>query len=144
MKITNFHDSVSFINQAKVIDFENSFALSKLVAALLSEKETEQDAREIIIRILDVWGKVHIKTRSIWNDLIQSSGLYPYVEQNKLTGSSCLRQEYHKSNYLDNVYLHEEQANLSILLNKSQSVVVSAPTSFGKSLLIEEMAARKV
>jgi len=144
MKITNFHDSVSFINQAKVIDFENSFALSKLVAALLSEKETEQDAREIIIRILDVWGKVHIKTRSIWNDLIQSSGLYPYVEQNKLTGSSCLRQEYHKSNYLDNVYLHEEQANLSILLNKSQSVVVSAPTSFGKSLLIEEIVARKV
>ncbi|MFA5340042.1 MAG: helicase-related protein [Candidatus Omnitrophota bacterium] len=144
MKITKLDDAINFIANSKAINFNDSFELSKAVAFLLSEEESAQQGREIIIRILDAWSKVNSETKNIWNDLIEASGLYPYVEQNKLSGSSCLRQEYHKSKYLVDKYFHAEQMNISILLHKLESLIVSAPTSFGKSLLIEEVVASKV
>ncbi|MBK7476957.1 MAG: hypothetical protein IPI11_13450 [Haliscomenobacter sp.] len=45
---------------------------------------------------------------------------------------------------MQDVYLHEEQQTLSIELQSKRSVVVSAPTSFGKSLLIEELIASRI
>ena len=54
---------------------------------------------------------------------------------------SLLRYEYHRSKVLDNVILHSEQRDISFDLQSGNSVVLSAPTSFGKSLLIEELVA---
>ena len=45
----------------------------------------------------------------------------------------------HKSNNLDEVYFHEEQLEVVDKLLSDTSVILSAPTSFGKSLLIEEI-----
>ena len=39
------------------------------------------------------------------------------------------------------IYMHREQKKLSEYLNSDKNVVASAPTSFGKSLLIEELVA---
>ena len=58
-----------------------------------------------------------------------------------LSGSSVLRYEYHHSKYLKDVVLHEEQNLISLKLLAGKSVVLSAPTSFGKSLLIDELVA---
>lgn len=58
--------------------------------------------------------------------------------------SALLRYEYHKSPFLKGVYLHEEQQQLSVELQSKRSLVVSAPTSFGKSLLIEEIVASQL
>ena len=54
-----------------------------------------------------------------------------------------IRTQYFKSEYLDNVYFHEQQKEIEIALHRKINVAVSAPTSFGKSLLIEEIVARK-
>ena len=78
---------------------------------------------------------------SVWNDLIEISGLYPYVSSTDIKNSGLLRYEYHKSKYLKDIYFHEVQQEISIALLSGQSVVLSAPTSFGKSLLIEEIIA---
>lgn len=107
----------------------------------MRSEETEKYGRDIVIRILDAWGKVEKNTYPIWNDLIISAGLYPYVDPHYLSQSSLICYEYHKSPYLKDVYLHEEQQHLSIELQSKRSLVVSAPTSFGKSLLIEEIIA---
>src|SRR5690606_10891277 len=42
-----------------------------------------------------------------------------------------------------NKFLHEDQKHLLSLLNSDKNVIVSAPTSFGKSLLIEEFVASR-
>ena len=52
-----------------------------------------------------------------------------------------IRQEYHKSPYLHDKQLHKEQKLLSNKVFEKRNIIVSAPTSFGKSLLIEEIVA---
>lgn len=119
----------------------DSFDLSVYCSKLLRSKEEESIGRDIVIRVRDSWKKIPEHTRPIWNDLTEAAGLYPYVNPEYLSQSALLRYEYHKSPYLENVYFHEEQQTISIELKSKKAVVVSAPTSFGKSLLIEEIIA---
>lgn len=48
---------------------------------------------------------------------------------------------YHQSNNLENRYFHSEQKKIDDLIKNHVNVIVSAPTSFGKSMLIEEIVA---
>lgn len=128
------------------IDFETSFKYAKLVAAALNDDKHADYARRIIINILDNWKKVDDSTKDIWIDLMEAAGFYPYIEKQNFsirdTGSK-IRKEYHKSDLITGTYFHEEQRLLKDLLNSEKNVIVSAPTSFGKSLLIEELIASR-
>lgn len=137
-----YKEAIEFIKNSEQISYEESFALSKFCAFLL--RNDEHLGRDIVIRIQDAWLKISDKTHQIWNDLTESAGLYPYVEPEKLSESALLRYEYHKSPFLDGIYLHEEQLSISIDLQSNKSIVVSAPTSFGKSLLIEEIVSSQL
>jgi hypothetical protein len=97
-----------------------------------------------LIRVLDAWDKLDRNTWPLWNDLVDAAGLFPYINSSLSKGSSLLRYEFHKSPFLPNIYLHEEQNLISLELQSQKSVVLSAPTSFGKSLLIEELIAGKI
>lgn len=134
----------SFLNGDNEIDYENSFGLAKFCSSLLSEHQEEGKARDLIIRVRDKWDRLHESTKPIWNDLTEAAGLYPYLESEPISKSAQLRYEYHKSPHLKHVYLHEEQQMLSLELLNKRSVVLSAPTSFGKSLLIEEIVASNI
>lgn len=141
MSFTDVKSAVSFLNDSSEITYEDSFELSKFCSMLLSSKEGENQGRDIVIRVRDAWDKIPGNTRPIWNQLTEAAGLYPYVDPAQLSRSAAVRYEYHKSPFLKDIYLHSEQQELSIELQSKRSVVVSAPTSFGKSLLIEEIIA---
>jgi hypothetical protein len=134
---TDYNAAKDFIKSSEKIDYQESFALSQYCSKLL--RTDEKLGRDIVIRVQDAWGKVSTETHQIWNDLTEAAGLYPYVDPELLSSSSLLRYEYHKSPFLENVYLHQDQLAISFDLVSKKSVVVSAPTSFGKSLLIEEI-----
>lgn len=144
MTFSNIQSAISFLKQSSEITYDDSFELSKYCSMLLSSKENENQGRDLVIRVKDAWSKIPENTKPIWNQLIESAGLYPYVDPDQLSKSATLRYEYHKSPFLQNVYLHEEQLSLSVELQSKRSVVVSAPTSFGKSLLIEELIASRI
>ena len=144
MILQRVQNAKRYIAEAKRIDYENSFAISQLCSLLLRSRENEKYGREIVIRIQDAWKKIDKNTYPIWNDLTAAAGLYPYVDPKQLSQSSLLCYEYHKSPHLKDVYLHEEQQYLSLELQSKRSLVVSAPTSFGKSLLIEELVASRL
>ena len=57
--------------------------------------------------------------------------------------SQVLEALFFKSDYLNGVYFHEKQKEIERAIDLKKNVAVSAPTSFGKSLLIEEFVARK-
>jgi DEAD/DEAH box helicase/Helicase conserved C-terminal domain len=133
----------SKVDSAVVFDFHESFALAKQCSKLLYSEEEEHYGRDLIIRILEHFDKVPTETHIIWYDLVEACGLQPYVDSGAMRGSSAVRHEFHQSRALPDVYLHREQLELSTALARGQSVVVSAPTSFGKSLLIEEIVAAK-
>lgn len=140
MKITDYHDALEKISLTS-IDYDLSFNLSKFCSSEL--RNNENQGRDIIIRALDNWENLPTETYPIWNDLVESAGLYPYVKSELLSRSAQIRYEYHKSNFLQGFYLHQEQQEISLELQSGKSVVVSAPTSFGKSLLIDELIASK-
>lgn len=129
------------IQKAVSIGFHESFDFAKECSKMLNKDTTEDIARDLIIRVLKEWDKVNERTQVIWNDLVEASGLQPYVDKRSLRGSVAIRHEAHLSRSLPNVYLHREQLKLSQFLSEGRSLIVSAPTSFGKSLLIEEVVA---
>lgn len=130
------------------ISYDQSFSIASECSNLIA-KGTEDalvSARRIIIRILDRLECIPTETLDIWSDIVESAGFYPYLEKNKdsLKQNSLadeIRIQSYKSDYLDGKYLHVKQKELADLLKSGKNVVASAPTSFGKSLLIEEIVA---
>src|SRR5437660_1444103 len=120
-------EAIQFISEAQELSFEESFGLANFCSKLGDSAENERIARDIVIRVLDKWYAIPEATRDVWNALIESVGLFPYidVESDELSLSSSLCHEFHKSPFLENIYLHREQQILSLAIQSQQSVVVS-------------------
>ena len=132
------------------ISLEDSFVFTKTTSNLLrSESEEDNEiGRDIIVHVLDNWVKIPEQSQPIWTDLIEACGFYPYLakEQSKLPLDGLagnIRKELHQSCHLNGKYLHDEQLRALNIFDSGKNLVISAPTSFGKSLLIEEIVARK-
>ncbi len=126
-------------------DFYNIF---KWISFFINS-DNEMDnyyGRKIIIHLLNKKNKVPDCYKAILADFISASGFFPYLEKEKdyLNDndlSNNLIKQFHKSKKI-NKYFHSAQNELcNVLLNSNRNIVVSAPTSFGKSLLIEELVA---
>ena len=141
---------ISEIDKIKKISFDESFKIISHCTQLLSQHSVEAEllARKIVIHILNNWEKVDSNVYEVWTDLIETLGFYPYIQKNrnnlKMTSfADDIRMSYFQSDFLDNTYLHKEQKKISNYLLSGKNVIASAPTSFGKSLLIEEIVASK-
>lgn len=129
------------IESKKTFNSEETFDIYKVCSELIIEDE--QKAQKLVVNILNNKSKFHSALNPILTDLVEAIGFYPYLTKESLqpdSTDSLIRQEYHHSDRLDK-YLHEDQKHLLSLLNSDKNVIVSAPTSFGKSLLIEEFVA---
>ena len=101
-----------------------------------------------LIDVIENWEYVHHEVRTVFLSLIEGFGFYPYLNDGvELDLATLIRREYHKSQFVNkqgnSIVFHYEQKILEEKINKKQNLVVSAPTSFGKSLLIEEFVARR-
>lgn len=130
------------------IDYENSFDIIKFCSQLMIDEETEYLARKIIIYALDNWDKWDAVVCEMWSELVEAIGFYPYIKKykdklklNDITAQ--IRTEYYESDNMEGKYLHEEQKKVLNLLEGDKNIILSAPTSFGKSLLIEEIVASR-
>ena len=150
--MNNSVNILKIIIESEKLSDRSSFDFAKECSKLLySDKiEDNESGREILINILDKWDKIPQCHKTIWTDLIESAGFYPYFskdesKEREITSTAQLiRKEYHLSENLnEKIYLHEEQKLLYELLKHGRNIIVSAPTSFGKSLLIEEVVACK-
>lgn len=148
VKVSKVEDIIEILDEIQNISYEQSFSFSLECARLLAngKKEDEIRVRQIVIHVLNAWGKIPSETYPIWNDIIESVGFYPYLEFNMpdMKGDSLsdeIRINSYRSDYLGKIYMHKKQKKLSKLLMQEKNVIASAPTSFGKSLLIEEIVA---
>lgn len=135
------------LKKTKLEDYDENWRLIKNVSGIIDSPE----GRKIIIHVLDIWNNIHNDAKQIWLDLIERAGFYPYYID-KINSSeyqfctslqSRIRTAFFKSDYLPNIYFHEQQKEIEQAISKRINLAVSAPTSFGKSLLIEEIVARK-
>ena len=117
----------------------NQFQVLSEIAQMLNEDEN--NGRDLLIRILehrDLFSQYEI----ILTELIQKSGLLPYIEENQLNSISAqLAYEFHRPFGMDDIVLHSMQMSVYQKLLAGENVILSAPTSFGKSLLIDAMIA---
>ena len=134
------------IDNIALLEPSNHFDLFQAVSNALnsSDSDAQTVGRNHLIRVIDMWENVPTAVKPMWEDLIEAVGFYPYMEKYKMSLTdldSRIRREYHRSEYISDKTLHSKQKELSDLLISKKNVVVSAPTSFGKSLLIEEIVA---
>ncbi|AVF37211.1 DEAD/DEAH box helicase [Rahnella sikkimica] len=132
------------LDESQEVDklFEQTFEEYRKCAHLLNSNE--EIGRDRVIQLLENKENYSSKLDFILADLVESAGFYPYLEKENLKPSSTsqkIRIESSRSNNLKDKVFHDEQKHLLGLINSNKNIIASAPTSFGKSLLIEEVVA---
>lgn len=99
-------------------------------------------ARELIIRLVEHRGGLG-DAEPMLDALLAKIGLYPYLEPGELDLSDLFAYEAHRppGEFGDEVIWHREQAYAYALLMDGRNVILSAPTSFGKSRVIDGVLA---
>jgi len=114
--------------------FETCHRINDLITA-----SKEKEAREELIKLLDYHETNQIEYSPVVNHLIRETGLYPYIHTDTANWEDKFIYEAFKvdTGDGDKKTLHREQSNLLKKLVEGKSIAVSAPTSFGKSFVID-------
>ncbi|MBF0283820.1 MAG: DEAD/DEAH box helicase [Magnetococcales bacterium] len=123
----------------------NPFSVLKEIARFCNHDPSGAFAREFVIRALDNREIFDGSVPGILDALVEQVGLFPYIETENLGVRGRLLYEAHRpvdasSQELDIVF-HEMQAKYYQILMDGNSLILSAPTSFGKSLLVDAIVA---
>lgn len=122
----------------KIQESKLSYAESiDILREVVSSGQTAQMHQKLFIA-LQFKDNLHLGAQDILDGILHSEGLYPYCEINSTSLPEALRIALFKSERLPFIY-HREQFKALLYLENKKSLVLSAPTSFGKSLLIEEV-----
>ena len=97
------------------------------------------EARNELIKVLDYLEIHQIKYDPLVNHLIRETGLYPYLQTETASWQDRFAYESFKVDIGSRkpVTLHREQSSLLKRLIDGESLAISAPTSFGKSFIID-------
>lgn len=123
--------------------FEDEFALLQAVsyyASFASDQAAEREARDLVIHLLDRRNSFN-GYREVVDSLALSVGLYPYADTDSLGASEILQYEAHRPKGVSGIVYHRVQASVYNSLMDGDSVILTAPTSFGKSLIIDGLLA---
>lgn len=120
---------------------ENAFILLRAISHYINNPETEDLGREFVLRALErrqCFGNL----QEILNSLTRQVGLFPYLEPDTLSFRDLLALELHRPPSMDETFVfHRAQAEVYRRLMDGENVVLSAPTSFGKSKIIDAIIA---
>jgi hypothetical protein len=124
------------------------FGLLRDVSHAYALREAEVDgadlvpARELIIRLTehrDLMGPAV----ALHDALLSRIGLFPYLREAELSGSDLFAYEAHRpeGDFGEGLVWHRRQAEAYASLMDGKNVILSAPTSFGKSRVIDGLLA---
>lgn len=123
----------------------DGFGILRRLSLLVNDAQDHPDqghfAQELVLRALAVRGEFGPAER-ILAGLVRRQGLFPYLDQESLGFADSVALELNKPYNLEgDIVFHAAQTRIYDLLLSGQNVVLSAPTSFGKSLIIDAMIA---
>jgi hypothetical protein len=107
---------------------------------------SRDEARDLLIRLLEQRDTLAPGLEPILQGLVREHGLFPYLrEVNELALADHLAYEAHRPVPApgDNIIFHAEQAVIYERLLAGENVVLSAPTSFGKTLVVDAVLAAR-
>jgi hypothetical protein len=122
----------------------DAFSLLREIADLyaFADDDQEVEIRELIIQCREHRDAVDEPIQTIIDALVREAGLFPYLpEDDQLSDRDLLAKETLRIDGLADgeVILHAAQADVYARLLAGDNVVLSAPTSFGKSLIIDAL-----
>jgi hypothetical protein len=121
----------------------NIFETCGTISDLIHEGN-DLSARNELIKLLDHHQKNKIPYSPLLNHLIREVGLYPYQDSQTSSWGDRFVYEVFKVNVGGKeLTLHKEQSYLLRKLLDGENIAVSAPTSFGKSFVIDAFIAIK-
>ena len=123
----------------------DDFAFEKCreIASCLNEKK-DDEARDGVIRLLNYLKENGIPQDELVNHLIRETGLFPYLDKTANWRDALVADLFSVDvGCKDPVVLHREQSKVLKALLSGRSVVVNAPTSFGKSFVIDALISLK-
>lgn len=120
----------------------SGFQLLQAIAQISADPERHSLAQELIIRALER-ADAFTGYSELLYALVRRHGLFPYLDPDQLDLSDLFAYEVHRPVDLDDgsIVFHRIQALVYRRLLEGQSVILSAPTSFGKSLVIDAIVA---
>jgi replicative superfamily II helicase len=96
--------------------------------------------QDIILRLMERRSEL-AESNKILDHLTGELGLFPYLNSDNFDFKDQIRQSIFSAPAEVKKTFHIKQAEVFNLLSQKESVVLSAPTSFGKSLIIESIIA---
>jgi len=114
--------------------------------SLLNDGQRENsDSLEIAIRLLDAVknGQVPRSSIEVIEHLVEECGLYPYLDTDKFNLLTQTIISAHTISLEDDIRLHAKQMQVLLWLLAGDNIVLSAPTSFGKTLLVDAFISLK-
>lgn len=124
----------------------SAFRLLGTVAQLAAHATTENDARDLLVRLLDRRAEISDGYTQLVESLTARLGLYPYLQRvEDLATSEQIAFEYHRPSSLpeESFVFHSMQQSVYEKLMSGKSVVLSAPTSFGKSVIVDALVSSR-
>lgn len=122
-----------------------AFSLAKALSLYISDPQTGKTGHELLLIALEN-REAFGGSAEVVDALVRQVGLFPYLDVERLGLAEKLAYEFHKPLNMDadNVVFHRVQAEVYNRLMGGENVVLSAPTSFGKSLIIDAVIASRL
>lgn len=132
-------DAISAVLSRSESIQEHPFRTASDVAAVCAQRNYDHLAQDVVLRALnnlECFGDY----RKIIEALVRQCGLFPYLDPGTVATDDLFAMGLHRLPSLgEDFVLHSQQRAFLNILLRGQSVVLSAPTSFGKSVLIDAM-----
>lgn len=116
------------------------FDILNFISQSVNQNGINVEGQELLLRVLDRKDDF-LEYADIVISLIRQYGLYPYLKNFELSLSDEVACEIHKPDGLRNIVFHSKQNEIYYTLIHKGNIVLSAPTSFGKSLIIDSIIA---
>jgi len=119
----------------------NDFAVLTSISRLANDGNLPLETQELILRALDNRSRFGSAT-VLLDALVRKVGLFPYLDPHELGTTDQLAWEFNRPvNMPEHMVFHEPQTRVYRALLQGHNVVLSAPTSFGKSLVTDAVIA---
>ena len=118
----------------------SSFRYLSAINTLLSNPVSYDLGRELIVRALDARDRFSDHVILLKN-MVRKAGLFPYLKKefSDLTPEELRVLDLYRTPFSDSYVFHSMQFHIFDLLKAGQNVVLSAPTSMGKSAIVDSL-----
>ncbi|MBD2770218.1 DEAD/DEAH box helicase [Hymenobacter sp. BT664] len=123
----------------------NQYEILKEANNIVNDAQSEY-AQDVVLRLLEKKESFPIvEAKKLINALARKVGLFPYMNLEEASYAETFAYFFFKPEGLanDEIVFHRPQAEVFYSILEGENVILSAPTSFGKSLIIDALVASR-